>query len=1038
LTRSFAVACVLGVAITTWSPPVANPQVTTVFFALAAFADSAAPRLSGLTFGITYDPQEFVLVAEGHCADFQLVTDGWPAPETGTALTWNSAQTGLMIEAAWFAGYPYSTSSTTFAIAEHPVQGATLADDSIPPQVELVSGFGVLGFGALGSAECPTGEVADGDDGGSDGHGDNGHENEDDVDPDEAGVPSDPGEDSGSNVSVAPREIELIGRRWSCLVRYPVGNPPEAVVLLVGEEFVEPARVVMTTDSTLVARFDELPDAATEYALRVRTGALANQYVQQSLTWRSITTRLTETETETETVSFVLPPGVLGYPIGEKSATLEACEFMDEDFRELLTAAGAVTIRKVISRHGEQPPTRQGRGGDYAPDDTRFRMYSVDTNGLWDPMALAYLLQTESVAEAARPTERLSLKEESCDDYEVYQTYYYGRGEQWHLQHAVDNPGYYGIGANYAWCKACACESRIGLIDREIVWHSEPPPITGDGISVSQDTHGTNMAMLAASPRSANDYVCGVTDGATVHFFAAYNSDDMIEAFDRAATELDHGDVVSISGGVPSPFPEMQAAIYELVAHLGIPLFAAKCPPDALYPGSWDQHQSNWVDALVMSVGGADHSGNKTPCSDNCDIYAPIENHPIVTLTQNPPVVLYFGVPSTPSAAVPLVAGAALLYLDRYEVDPAQLYAQLLSTAIHPGNVPLVSANLALGVTGILDIADVSAVGGSQLVTLTFRVTDEEGIDGFEVREGPTCRGPIDRVVATFSVGDPTYTTDGEHYSVSVSAPYMREYFLKLFVSGGGETAEYRTSAVLTAATSVTAPAVPTALTLVPFGSRIDVKWTSLAVDPTPPNASNRFEFWIYRAKAEDIGGCTVGGEDVWSHWYRAQIGEAASRCQPSVVGPRCWSDTQVVAGQSYAYKVELIDRQATGTNIVRTYSGPSAQAVAQNLEVSGIESNGASAAGTLGVSVYPNPVSGRQVARVGVTGIDRAGGHVGLVDASGRVVGAWDVPLGAEVTSNGWTLSLAGKLLPAAGVYRVVPTSGSARASCRMIVIDG
>jgi hypothetical protein len=134
----------------------ADPEVTTVFFVYAAFPGTASPRLLAVTFGIDYDDEDFALVSEGHCADFALPDDDWPDPTSGTALTWESAETGTLVELAWFAGYAAAEEvPTSFELTEHPTQGADFADDSVPAVLDAVVAFGRLGFGETGYRPCP-------------------------------------------------------------------------------------------------------------------------------------------------------------------------------------------------------------------------------------------------------------------------------------------------------------------------------------------------------------------------------------------------------------------------------------------------------------------------------------------------------------------------------------------------------------------------------------------------------------------------------------------------------------------------------------------------------------------------------------------------------------------------------------------------------------------------------------------------------------------------------------------------------------------
>ncbi len=121
----------------------------------AAFPPGSSPRLKGLTFGVDYDDAYgdstgVVIRALGPCADFQLAMNGWPGDSTGTSLLWDDAQTSLMTEVYWFAGYNYYGNPATFALIPHPEQGGYFIDDSKPGQMDPIADYGSLGFGQPG------------------------------------------------------------------------------------------------------------------------------------------------------------------------------------------------------------------------------------------------------------------------------------------------------------------------------------------------------------------------------------------------------------------------------------------------------------------------------------------------------------------------------------------------------------------------------------------------------------------------------------------------------------------------------------------------------------------------------------------------------------------------------------------------------------------------------------------------------------------------------------------------------------------------
>jgi hypothetical protein len=127
---------------------------------IAAFAPSASPRLSGITFGIDYDNPAYAPADLGMCGDFQLPTADWPGAGSGNAVTWAAAQTGTLTEVYWTAHYAYASyGPATLSLIANPVQGGDFADDDTPSNVDPITGFGSYGFFADGSAPCPVDEA---------------------------------------------------------------------------------------------------------------------------------------------------------------------------------------------------------------------------------------------------------------------------------------------------------------------------------------------------------------------------------------------------------------------------------------------------------------------------------------------------------------------------------------------------------------------------------------------------------------------------------------------------------------------------------------------------------------------------------------------------------------------------------------------------------------------------------------------------------------------------------------------------------------
>jgi len=128
-----------------------NPVVLNV---LAAFHESTSPRLSGVTFGIAYNSAEVFIAALFSCGDFELPDGDWPVSGTGTAVTWNAAQTGQINDVYWIAAYNYYGNPNQLGLIPHPSQGASFADDSIPPEIDPIAGLGAFGFDTEGDLPC--------------------------------------------------------------------------------------------------------------------------------------------------------------------------------------------------------------------------------------------------------------------------------------------------------------------------------------------------------------------------------------------------------------------------------------------------------------------------------------------------------------------------------------------------------------------------------------------------------------------------------------------------------------------------------------------------------------------------------------------------------------------------------------------------------------------------------------------------------------------------------------------------------------------
>lgn len=122
----------------------------------AAFPEGSSPRLMGVTLGIDYDDHNAYIIDYQSCALLEIPDADWPAPGSGTAVTWGIPQTGQLTRVYGFVGYAYYGDATTFCLAPHPTQGGWFGDDSIPSQLDQIADYGCIGFNSNpGYLPCP-------------------------------------------------------------------------------------------------------------------------------------------------------------------------------------------------------------------------------------------------------------------------------------------------------------------------------------------------------------------------------------------------------------------------------------------------------------------------------------------------------------------------------------------------------------------------------------------------------------------------------------------------------------------------------------------------------------------------------------------------------------------------------------------------------------------------------------------------------------------------------------------------------------------
>jgi hypothetical protein len=125
-----------------------------IFKVYAAFAIGSAPRLMGIAWGVTYDPDNLFLTAWGKCGDFELNDDPWPSSGSGSSVTWNTVQQGYLTPVYWFGAYTYGN-PTLFNLGPNPSQGGVFGDDTVPAILDAITCFGAMGFDTAGHVCCP-------------------------------------------------------------------------------------------------------------------------------------------------------------------------------------------------------------------------------------------------------------------------------------------------------------------------------------------------------------------------------------------------------------------------------------------------------------------------------------------------------------------------------------------------------------------------------------------------------------------------------------------------------------------------------------------------------------------------------------------------------------------------------------------------------------------------------------------------------------------------------------------------------------------
>ncbi|MCA9755832.1 MAG: hypothetical protein KDA27_08535 [Candidatus Eisenbacteria bacterium] len=131
-----------------------DEEIPVLLYAAALFPSTSAPRLLGLTFGIDF-PDCVQLLEWEPCGDFEIANDDWPAPGSGTAMTWAAPQTEFAVPVYKFIASGLAAEPGEFALVANPTQGALFADDSVPSFLDPIAGLGSFGFFRDGVVPCP-------------------------------------------------------------------------------------------------------------------------------------------------------------------------------------------------------------------------------------------------------------------------------------------------------------------------------------------------------------------------------------------------------------------------------------------------------------------------------------------------------------------------------------------------------------------------------------------------------------------------------------------------------------------------------------------------------------------------------------------------------------------------------------------------------------------------------------------------------------------------------------------------------------------
>lgn len=134
--------------------PSTNTQLAPLLSWIAVYVGRSQPdtltQLSGVDFGIDYNPDALYLPAWTHCGSLEVNGTAWPLPGTGNTVVWVEPQTGQTVLVGYFTVAKYEGfGSFDWTLQAHPlygvarvVDGASNFDDLRYPAIANLGGSG--------------------------------------------------------------------------------------------------------------------------------------------------------------------------------------------------------------------------------------------------------------------------------------------------------------------------------------------------------------------------------------------------------------------------------------------------------------------------------------------------------------------------------------------------------------------------------------------------------------------------------------------------------------------------------------------------------------------------------------------------------------------------------------------------------------------------------------------------------------------------------------------------------------------------------